>query len=49
MNNTIKMQKKNEDGKIIVKEIPLNLESLYKNLGWEVVKATTVKSNIEMK
>lgn len=35
MENTIKMSKKNEEGKLIIKDIPSNLYSLYKTLGWE--------------
>lgn len=48
MENTIKMSKKNEEGKIIVKDIPNNLYSLYKNLGWEEEKSKP-KSSFSVK
>ena len=38
MEDTIQMEKDNEDGKKIVKEIPINLTSLYKNQGWKETK-----------
>lgn len=34
MNNTIKVEKKNEEGKIIIKEISSELLSLYLATGW---------------
>ena len=34
----IKMQIKNEDGKIISKAVPENLVSNYEMIGWEIVK-----------
>jgi hypothetical protein len=34
----IKMKLKNEDGKIIIKDIPENLVSNYLMIGWEIVK-----------
>lgn len=46
MENKIKMSFKNEDGKIIYKDVPENLASLYKLNGWEYVKETTPKSSI---
>lgn len=41
MDNTIKMSKKNSDGKIIYKLVPSELCSLYERLGWEYSKPTT--------
>lgn len=34
----IKMKFKNEEGKIIIKDIPENLVSNYLMIGWEIVK-----------
>lgn len=33
----IKMQKKNEEGKIIIKLVPQDLSAFYKNAGWDFV------------
>lgn len=38
MENYVKMFMLNEQGKKIVKDIPENLTSLYKNVGWDFVK-----------
>lgn len=35
---SIKMEKKNEDGKMIVKDVPENIASTYEKLGWKVVE-----------
>lgn len=42
MEKTIKMQFKNEDGSVIVKDIPENLYGQYKNIGWEEVKVAKI-------
>lgn len=36
--NTIKMEKKNEDGKMIVKNVPENIASAYEKIGWKIVE-----------
>ena len=38
MEKTIKIEKKNKQGKLIKKEIPSNLYSLYINTGWREAK-----------
>ena len=35
---TIKMEKKNEDGKTIIKDVPENIASTYEKIGWKIVE-----------
>lgn len=49
MNNNIKMQKKNADGVLIVKEVEPALYSNYITLGWVEVKPEPKKSIFESK
>lgn len=46
MEETIKMQSKNKDGVLIVKEIPKSLYSSYKNIGWEDYKPVKEDKNL---
>lgn len=49
MAETIKIEKKNSEGKLIVKEIPKDMLSLYLNIGWEKhVEKTNVSTKIEI-
>ena len=41
MEKMIKVERKNDEGKIISKEIPDNLLSLYLNSGWYLYKKNT--------
>lgn len=42
----IKMQKRNDKGKLIIKSIPKDISAFYKNAGWEFVKQEkTIKEN----
>lgn len=49
MEKTIKMSFKNADGKVIIKDIPENLASLYKMQGWEYVKDISKSTTLESK
>jgi hypothetical protein len=44
-----KMQKKNEEGKIIIKNIPEDLSAFYLNAGWEFVKKQPKPQESEVK
>ena len=42
MEKTVKIEKKNKQGKIIKKEIPSNMYSLYINTGWKESKTPSI-------
>lgn len=45
MEKMIKVERKNIQGKLISKEVPESLLSLYLNGGWNLVKANPIKEN----
>jgi len=45
MEKMIKVEIRNIEGKIISKEVPESLLSLYLNGGWNLVKTNTIKEN----